>query len=85
MNILLEYSEMEKISKWISNTSRNEDWIFKKYIQYLNEYSIKYLFKYSTPFKMAWIFIWISIAILNGVEYIELWLIKSFMNIQIDI
>ena len=30
MNILLEYSEMEQISKWISNTSRNEDWIFKK-------------------------------------------------------
>ena len=26
----LEYSEMEQISKWISNTSRNEDWIFKR-------------------------------------------------------
>ena len=27
----LEYSEMVWISKWISNTSRNEDWIFKQY------------------------------------------------------
>ena len=33
MNILLEYSEMEWISKWISNTSRNEDWIFKRIIK----------------------------------------------------
>ena len=30
---------------------------------------------------MAWIFI----AILNGVEYIELWLFKPFMNIHMNI
>ena len=38
-------------------TSRNDDWIFKRIFKKLNEYSFKYSFKYSTPFKMSWIFI----------------------------
>ena len=73
MNIQKEYSEMEQIFQWISNSSRNEDSIFK----------------YSKRFKMSWIFIkifiWIFIAILNGVEYIELWLFQPFMNIHMNI
>ena len=65
MNILLEYSEMEWISKWISNTSRNEDWIFKRIIKiwmniqlniYLNiQRHLKwreYSFKYSFEYSL---------------------------------
>ena len=46
MNIQMN---IQYIKKWRLNILKN--------IQYLNEYSIKYLFKYSTPFKMLWIFI----------------------------
>ena len=65
MNILLKYSEMEWIPKWISNTSRNEDWIFKRIFNiwmniqlyiYLNIQSHlkwhEYLFKYSFQYSL---------------------------------
>ena len=61
----LKYSEMEWISKWISNTSRNEDWIFKRIIKiwmniqlniYLNiQRHLKwreYSFKYSFEYSL---------------------------------
>ena len=58
MNISKDNHEYSKSQKW--NKYPNEYPIhqemrieYLKNIQYLNEYSIKYLFKYSTPFKMA--------------------------------
>ena len=66
MHILLEYSEMEQISKWISNTLRNEGWIFKRMFKFwmiffniqrdlkCREYSFKYSLNIYCHFKWRW-------------------------------
>ena len=85
MNILLEYSEMEWISKWISNTSRNEGWIFKRIIKiwmniqlniYLNiqrhlkwQWIFKFKMNIHCHFKWRWIYITLVIQAIHEYSY----------------
>ena len=90
MNILLEYSKMEWISKWISKTSRNEDLAFKTIFKirmyiHLNIYLniqrdlnwLEYLFKYSFEYLLSFL---MALNILNSGysshSWIFIWIFK---------